>query len=92
MAGRSRCSRHGPPNPARQGPNPYGYAHQRLRKEILERDERCFYWWKGNCSGPLHLDHIIPLSMGGPALDRNNMQILCQYHNIRKGGANRIKR
>ena len=48
-------------------------------KEIL------FYLYKGNGSGcgghfPLHLlsvDHIIPISLGGPVCDIHNMQLLC---------------
>ncbi len=45
----------------------------------------------GGCHGPLHLDHIIPLSLGGwKGVD--NERLLCERHNISKGGANRIKR
>lgn len=44
----------------------------------------------GGCHGPLHLDHIRPLSMGGQA-GPDNEQLLCERHNIRKGGSNRLQ-
>jgi 5-methylcytosine-specific restriction endonuclease McrA len=44
----------------------------------------------GNCHGPLHLDHILPLSMGGQATP-SNTQLLCERHNISKGGRNRLR-
>lgn len=42
----------------------------------------------GGCHGPLQMDHIVPLSMGGRG-EPSNEQILCERHNIGKGGANR---
>lgn len=33
------------------------------------------------------VDHIIPLSKGGAREDLNNMQVMCQYCNSKKGNA-----
>jgi len=51
----------------------------------------CAYAHMGGCHGPLHLDYIIPLSLGGQATDEN-AQVLCERHNIAKGGSNRVRR
>jgi 5-methylcytosine-specific restriction endonuclease McrA len=91
VAGRSRCGRCGPTNAARRGPSPYDSAHQQRRKARLKAGEGCALRYLGGCRGDLHLDHIVPLSMGGRAVAENE-QILCQRHNISKGGANRVRR
>jgi 5-methylcytosine-specific restriction endonuclease McrA len=51
----------------------------------------CAYAHMGGCHGPLHLDYVIPLSLGGQATD-TNAQVLCERHNIAKGGSNRVRR
>lgn len=53
-----------------------------LRKRIFERDAyRC-----RNCESyiDLHLDHILPVAMGGTD-DYENLQTLCQKCNLSKG-------
>jgi len=58
---------------------------------MIDAGYGCAMRYLGGCRGPIHLDHILPRSMGGTNTPENS-QLLCQYHNIRKGGANRIKR
>jgi 5-methylcytosine-specific restriction endonuclease McrA len=93
VAGRSRCSRCGPSNPARQGPNPYDYQWQKLR----EHAECTLPKVCGLCGRPIlegqiaHLDHIRPLSLGGTALTLGEVQWTHQGCNIRKGGRNRLR-
>lgn len=55
-----------------------------VKVEVWKRD-------KGMCRIPncgaktrLHLDHIIPYSKGGSSKDPNNIQILCDRHNLQK--------
>ena len=38
----------------------------------------------GACSGPMHVDHIVPLARGGRHAV-GNLQALCQRHNTSKG-------
>ena len=93
VAGRTRCSKHGPSNAKwwqGTGHNPYTKNRER-RLGRIEAGEGCAAAYLGDCHGPLHLDHIIPLSLGGQAVLENE-QLLCERHNIKKGGANRLKR
>lgn len=55
-----------------------------VKVEVWKRD-------KGMCRMPncgaktrLHFDHIIPYSKGGSSKDPNNIQILCDRHNLGK--------
>jgi 5-methylcytosine-specific restriction endonuclease McrA len=89
VSGRSRCRKHGPSNAAHRDPE-YGYAWQQRRQRRIDRGEGCAWAWKGGCHGPLHLDHIRPRSLGGPAIEENE-QLLCERHNISKGGRNRLR-
>ena len=57
---------------------------------MLKGNPMCAYRYLGGCHGPLQVDYKIPLSMGGQATDAN-AQILCEKHNIAKGGRNRLK-
>lgn len=50
----------------------------------------CAWAYKGGCHGPLQLDYIIPLSLGGVPT-KDNAQVLCAKHNIAKGGRNRLR-
>ena len=90
VPGRGRCSHHGPKNAAREGPNPYDYSHQLRRAARIEAGEGCAMAHLGGCHGPLHLDHKLPRSLGGWN-GEDNEQILCERHNISKGGANRLR-
>ena len=58
---------------------------------MITPSSTCAASYLGDCHGPLQLDYIIPLSLGGKATD-DNAQILCERHNIGKGGANRVRR
>ena len=93
VAGRARCSRHGPSNAkwwSGLGYNPYS-KNQERRMQREQAGEGCAMAYTGGCRGPLHLDHILPLSLGGQAVPENE-QLLCQRHNIKKGGRNRVSR
>jgi len=53
-----------------------------VKLEVWKRD-------KGRCvlcgsEKNLHFDHIIPFSLGGTSRNPNNVQILCQAHNLEK--------
>jgi 5-methylcytosine-specific restriction endonuclease McrA len=57
---------------------------QALRQAVLERDNHTCREC-GDQDGPnLHVDHIIPLSKGGPN-DMSNLRALCAKCNQRKG-------
>ena len=92
ICGVAGCRRHRS-KPIRQGPNPYGGAWQRLRRQA----EKELPLWCGLGRHPIlegqpkHLDHILPRSLGGQDV-MENVQWSCPTHNISKGGANRIKR
>ena len=57
--------------------------------EILDRDIKrmlaspCAHAHLGDCDGPIHLDHIIPIARGGRHAV-GNMQPLCRRHNTSK--------
>jgi len=90
----SRCpthSRHAPTPARTYYKDQHGYAHQQRRARMLKASPTCVMSYLGDCHGPLHLDYIIPLSLGGEARD-DNAQILCERHNIAKGGRNRVRR
>ena len=93
--GRARCHAcmpHTPTTPVRRHyKDQHGYAHQQRAKRMIKASPYCAWAYKGGCHGPLTLDYVIPLSLGGQATDEN-AQILCMRHNVAKGGANRIKR
>lgn len=55
----------------------------KLRKAVMLRDgERCVYC--GNCSGPFHIDHIIPVAKGGTDV-LSNLCVSCRACNLSKG-------
>lgn len=91
VAGRSRCSRHGPPA---KGPRLHDARQTIFAKEVLSRAKREDRWYCHECGGPpsptdpLQAGHIIPLSLGG-TFDSTNGQPEHRSCNIRKGGANR---
>jgi len=92
--GRARCPTHGPTTPTTPARTHYkdqhGWAHQQRRHRMIKASPRCAYYHMGGCHGPLTLDYVLPLSMGGQATDAN-AQVLCERHNIAKGGRNRLK-
>jgi len=55
---------------------------EKLRNEIFERDNNQCVKCKSKLS--LHIDHIIPFSMGGETT-QNNLQTLCKKCNLSKG-------
>lgn len=60
---------------------------RKLRDRILRRDGyRCTYTDDaGRCRerDRLHVDHIIPVSLGGTD-DEVNLRVLCEWHNLSK--------
>lgn len=63
------------------------YIHERLipshvKVEVFKRDKgKCILC--GEESG-LHYDHILPYSKGGRSDNKNNIQIMCARHNLKK--------
>lgn len=56
---------------------------RRIRPIILEQDDfTCQIC--GDTDGPLEIDHIVPLALGGTN-DIENLQVLCRSCNRRKG-------
>jgi 5-methylcytosine-specific restriction protein A len=57
---------------------------RRKRQMVLDRDshtcQRC-----GQSEGSMHVDHIVPRRLGGLDLIEN-LQTLCQFCNLSKGG------
>jgi hypothetical protein len=54
----------------------------RLRREVLHRDgSRCT---KCGSVGDVHIDHIVPVAKGG-LTTIENLQLLCELHNLSKG-------
>ena len=52
------------------------------------RSQPCQHAHLGPCNGPMHVDHIVPLSRGGRH-SIGNLQMLCQRHNTSK--SNRLE-
>ena len=92
--GTSRCPTHAThytPTPARRASKEaHGYAHQLRAKRMLVPGALCAMRYLANCRGPLQVDYIQPISLGGQATDEN-AQVLCRRHNIAKGGRNRVR-
>ena len=92
VPGRGKCRTHGPSQPT-AGSRGYDYGHQQLRKVAINTMPHVC----GLCHLPIlphqaiHLDHIIPLSMGGTRT-RENTQLAHEGCNISKGGSNRLNR
>lgn len=82
----SRCPAHtkSRPNPKRGST----WQWRKTRDRILRRDGyRCTHTDDdGRCRerDRLHVDHIIPVSMGGTD-DEVNLRVLCEWHNLSKG-------
>lgn len=54
-----------------------------LRRRILARDDNaCRYC--GSMDGPFHMDHVMPVSKGGPTT-QGNLVTACETCNLRKG-------
>lgn len=81
---RGRCPTHTVHRPGRGST----YQWRKLRERILRRDGyRCTHTDEdGRCPNRdrLHVDHIIPKSLGGTD-DPVNLAVLCEYHNLSKG-------
>lgn len=55
-----------------------------IRERVLQRDGRCCQQC-GQSEGKMHVDHIVPKRLNGTDL-MENLQTLCQYCNLSKGG------
>jgi 5-methylcytosine-specific restriction endonuclease McrA len=53
-----------------------------LRARIESRDRKCRYC--GDTAGPFHVDHVVPIAMGGSNRNRN-LVLACSSCNGRKG-------
>jgi hypothetical protein len=67
------------------------WSSRRLRFEVLERDKfSCRYCGTDGRHGPLRIDHVVPLALGGTN-DWENLVTCCHACNAGKG-ATRIRR
>jgi 5-methylcytosine-specific restriction endonuclease McrA len=59
----------------------YSGAWPRVRRAILLRDRyRCWV-----CGGrATQVDHVVPISAGGPRLDPRNLRAICKRCNVRR--------
>jgi 5-methylcytosine-specific restriction endonuclease McrA len=55
-----------------------------VKLEVWKRDKGMCRMPDCNAKTRLHFDHIIPYSKGGSSKDPDNIQILCDRHNLRK--------
>lgn len=54
----------------------------KVKLEVLKRDKRrCV---QCGSTEDLHFDHILPYSLGGSSTNADNIQLLCQKHNLEK--------
>ena len=55
---------------------------ERVRRQVLNRDE----WRCRSCGHPgdLEVDHVVPMSRGGAALDLSNLQTMCSSCHVEK--------
>ena len=60
------------------------HVNDSQRQRILDRDGYRCQWTADSTShdGPLVIDHIVPVSMGGSS-DDSNLRALCRRHNAR---------
>jgi len=64
---------------------PYNGPWQRIRKQILNRDNyTCQIQTPGCTLKATAVDHIIPISKGGPPYDPQNLRACCQHCNNRR--------
>ena len=57
---------------------------RRIRERVLARDGHCCQQC-GDTESKMHIDHIVPKRLGGSDLEEN-LQVLCENCNLRKGG------
>jgi 5-methylcytosine-specific restriction endonuclease McrA len=60
-----------------------GYAGgwRKVRRRILERDRYTCRWCNGYAT---EVDHLIPITRGGPRLDPTNLVASCKSCNVRR--------
>jgi 5-methylcytosine-specific restriction endonuclease McrA len=56
-----------------------------LRRRVIERDGvYCVYCDEDLSNSEIHMDHVIPESIGGPTI-YDNLQVTCRKCNLAKG-------
>lgn len=59
---------------------------QRVRRVIFERDGGiCMKCGKQVAKDDYHVDHIVPVSAGGPEWELGNLELSCPECNLKKG-------
>ena len=91
VRGAPRCARHRLRAFAGHGVRQYmsGYAWDRLRRRVLDRDgHRCASCGEP-CPHPRHhpVDHIVNLAAGGSPADESNLRTLCRREHTAKTAA-----
>jgi 5-methylcytosine-specific restriction protein A len=57
---------------------------ERIRRQVIKRDQGQCAW----CGGAYaEVDHIVPVALGGPEHDPDNMQLLCRICHDAKSAA-----
>lgn len=80
-----RYKKRAQPLPYIQSPPRSRYIPQHIKDQVFWRDQnRCRKCGALGTQVPLHLDHIIPFSQGGPNIPEN-LQLLCANCNLLKG-------
>lgn len=64
---------------------PIGLEWERLRMEVLSRDNHTCQRCRKLTTWGMHVDHVVPLSRGGHPTSRTNLQALCENCNMDKG-------
>ena len=88
IAGRKKFQ---PSGPRQHQPAPEYTRHvpPRLRNAVLDRDGHKCLFPGCNATNALHADHIVPVAKGGTTV-LENLQTLCDWHNLSKGNRESI--
>lgn len=68
------------------------YRYQQLRPKVLKRDNYRCHWCGiqlrrpgSDVGAPPHVDHVVPVALGGAPFDMANLVASCRRCNLSKG-------